>query len=96
MIDLFEIIFIWGLYVILPTVLIIHFGGQKVGVSLMAVFILNSLVTDPSEILVNSTSINSDLNEIVLVKNPGMSHRKNKKNFNLKRIYKYVLSFLPI
>ena len=75
MLDLLETIFIWGLYVILPLVLITRFGGQKAGVSLMAIFIFNSLVTDPSEILVNSTSINSDLNEIVLV--------KNKKNFDL-------------
>ena len=83
MIDLFETIFIWGLYVVLPLVLIIRFGGQKARVFLMAVFILNSLVTDPSEILVKSTSINSDLNEIVLVKNPSMSNRKNKKKFDL-------------
>ena len=69
MLDLLETIFIWGLYVILPLILITRFGGQKAGVSLMAIFIFNSLVTDPSEILVNSTSINSDLNEIVLVKN---------------------------
>ena len=69
MLDLLETIFIWGLYVILPLVLITRFGGQKAGVSLMAIFIFNSLVTDPSEILVNSTSINSELNEIVLVKN---------------------------
>ena len=80
MIDLFETIFIWGFYVVLPVTLIIRFGGQKAGVFLMAIFIFNSLVTDPSEILVNSTSINSDLSEIVLVKNPNIS---NKKKFNL-------------
>ena len=80
MIDFFETIFIWGLYVVLPLVLLTRFGGQKAGVYLMAIFIFNSLVTDPSEILVNSTSINSDLNEIVLVKNPTTS---NKKKFDL-------------
>ena len=83
MIDFFETIFIWGLYVVLPLVLLTRFGGQKAGVYLMAIFIFNSLVTDPSEILVNSTSINSDLNEIVLVKNPSISNRKNKKKFDL-------------
>ena len=83
MFDLFETILIWCLYLVLPTFLIIRFGGQKAGVSLMAIFILNCLVADPSEILVNSTSINSDLNEIVLVKNPTMSNRKNKKKFDL-------------
>ena len=41
---------------------------------------MNSLVTDPSEILLNSTSINSELDKIVLVKNPSIS---NKKKFDL-------------
>ena len=83
MIDIFEIIFIWGLYIVLPVVLLTHFGGQKAVVSLMAIFIFNSLVTDLSEIFVKSTSINSDLNEIVLVRNSSISSRKNKKNFDL-------------
>ena len=80
MIDLLETIFIWALYVGLPVVLLTRFAGQKAGVYLMAIFIFNSLVTDPSEIIVNSTSSNSDLNEIVLVKNPII---RNKKNFDL-------------
>lgn len=79
MIDLFETIFIWGLYVVLPVVLLTRFRDQKAAVSLMAIFIFNSLVTDPSEILVNSTSSNSDLNEI---KNSSISIRKNKKKIS--------------
>lgn len=83
MIDLLETIFIWGLYLGLPVVLLTRFAGPRVaGVSLMAIFIFNSLVMDPSEILVNSSSINSDLNEIVLVKNTTISSRKNKKKFD--------------
>lgn len=81
MIDLLETIFIWGLYLGLPVVLLTRFAGPRLaGMSLMAIFIFNSLVTDPSEILVNSTSSNSDLNEIVLVKNPSI---RNKKKFDL-------------
>ena len=79
MINLFETIFICGFYVLLPLVLIIRLGGQKAEMSLMAVFILNSLVADLLEILVNSASRNNDLNEIVLVKNPSISDRENKK-----------------
>jgi hypothetical protein len=94
MLDLFETIFIWCLYLVLPTVLIIRFlGRDKAGLLFSGLLFLSQTddmssnifptETDPSEILVNSTSINSDLNEIVLVKNPSMSNRKNKKKFNL-------------
>lgn len=81
MIDLFETIFLLALYVVLPLVLLTRFRDQKAAVFLMAIFIFNSLVTDPSEILVNSTSINSDLNEI---KNSSIIIRKNKKKFQRK------------
>lgn len=51
----------------------------------MTIFILNSysLVTDPSENTVNSTPTHSNLTEIVLIKNPRISNRKNKKKFDL-------------
>ena len=97
MLDIFEKIFICivcSIYIVLPILLIIRFGGRQSGLILMAtaIFTVNSVVESPIENAVNSIAIRSDLTEIVLTKNLddkteekrlSLISRKNKKKFDL-------------
>lgn len=55
MFDILETTFLWGLYAVFPLALVTrHFGVQKAGLTLVAIFTFKTLVPLPQESKVNS------------------------------------------
>lgn len=94
MFDILETTFLWGLYVFVPLALITrHFGVQKAGLTLVAIFTFKTLVPLPQESKVNSIPNNTDITTVILASSREdgkggetilASNKKNKKKFDLE------------